>query len=146
MTIYLNPNYDAITSNPLLGYVGENNSREICFEGLKVNGADYYKIRFHYPDKIEYDVEIIDNKIIVGGSLLRMAGEIKAQIIAYKSVGDTYQLVRKSNIFYLIIRQSLDESVAPVPSYEQTLELLEVLSNKLIVCDYADLQVVITSE
>lgn len=138
MKIMLNASYSARADFSCIGYVGETNARTITFEGLVIEGADSYKMRFEYPDGTSYEVDITDGSYTVGGSLLRCACEVQCQIFACKAVGDKYELVKKSNIFCLLIKQSLDGEPAPVPSYEQTLELLEVLSNKLVVCDYAD--------
>lgn len=138
MLIILDEHYNVRISSLTLGYVGETNARTITFSGLDVVGAEIYKMRLKYPDGVEYDVQIKDGKYIVGGSILRMPCEVQAQILACKAVGDTYEFVKKSNVFKLEVKPSLGDEPAPVPSYEETLELLELLNNKLVTADFAD--------
>ena len=126
MLIKLSHDYTAICSENLLGYVGETSSRTIHFAGLNVEGADLYKLRVHYADETAYEVEITDGKYIIDGSILREAGEVKCQIFACKRNGDnSYELVKKSDIFRLVIKASLNGEIAPVPTFEQAQGVLE---------------------
>ena len=125
MKITLDENYNAKTDTTTLGYVGEINARIITFEGYQCEDADNYKMRFKYPDGVTYDVDISDGTYTIDGSILRRVGELHIQILACRHNGDTYDYVKKSNILTLQIGRSLNGGVSPVPTYEQSVEVLE---------------------
>lgn len=99
---------------------------------MTVDGADSYKMRLTYSDGITYDVDITSGKYIIDGSLLRIIGDVKVQILAYAVSGEQYSLVKKSNIFSLFVKPSLGGEPAPIPTYEEALEALDKLNNKII--------------
>lgn len=128
MTITLDEKYNAKTDTTTLGYVGETNARAITFEGYQCDGADSYKMRFKYPDGVTYDVDILDGTYTIDGSILRCVGAVYAQVLACKQNGDSgdnYEYVKKSDILTLHIGRSLNGGVSPVPTYEQSVEVLE---------------------
>lgn len=125
MEITLNEKYNARSSSPSLGYVGETNARTIRFSGYETDGAQAYKMRLEYADRVSYEIDISDGTYTVEGSLLRMAGEVKAQILAYALDGKNYTLVKKSNVFKLKIKPSLEDVPVPIPTYEQSAGALE---------------------
>ena len=125
MTISLNSRYEAAMDFKVIGYVGETNSRTIVFEGYETDGADCYKMRIEYPDGISYEVDITDGSYTVGGSVLREECRIKCQILALKADGEEYTLVKKSDVFTLNIKRSLDGEPAPIPTYEQSVGALD---------------------
>lgn len=125
MNIILDNNYYVSIDQKIIGYKGETDSRKISFEGLAVEGADSYKLRIYYDDiEQAYDVPIENGQIIVNGSLLRKRGYVQAQVIACKSDGDKYSMVKKSNVFSLEIGSSLIDGSA-IPTFEQSTEALE---------------------
>lgn len=139
MKITISENYTAYADNDLLGYLGETNARVIEVDQPVVNGADTYRLRFEYSDKVVYDVPIEEGKVIVTGSLLREVGNIKSQWVATKSDGDNYALVAKSQVFDLKIGDSISDDVAPIPTYEQSIEALEkVLEAEANCKEYAE--------
>ncbi|MDO5125231.1 MAG: hypothetical protein Q4D35_02505 [Ruminococcus sp.] len=113
----------------LLGYVGETNARTIEVTQPEVEGADTYRLRFKYGDDVVYDVPIVDGVVTVTGSLLREVGEIECQWLATKSDGENYDLVAKSNIFKVNIDKSISDDIAPIPTYEQAVEVLDRILN-----------------
>ncbi|MDO4945130.1 MAG: hypothetical protein Q4E74_08030 [Ruminococcus sp.] len=125
MQITLNEKYSVMRNTTTLGYVGETNARTITFSGLETDGAQAYKMRFEYPDGISYDVDITSGTYTVDGSLLRAACKVQAQILAYAADGENYTLVKKSNVFDLNIKPSLEGEPAPIPTYEQAAGALE---------------------
>ena len=125
MTIRLNQSYDVSLSDTVMGYVGETNARTISFQNLETQGADSYKMRIEYPDGISYEVDISEGSYTVDGSLLRQECTVKCQIQAYKTNGEEYTLVKKSEVFPLVIQSSLNGEAAPIPTYEQSVEALE---------------------
>lgn len=139
MIVKINETYTATKDFKVLGYLGETNARTIEVEQPEVEGADTYRLRFEYNDKVVYDVPIEDGKVIVTGSLLREVGNIKSQWIATKSDGDNYALVAKSNVFTLYIGDSISDDVTPVPTYEQSKSIAdEVLEVEVNCKDYAE--------
>ncbi len=139
MQITISKDYTAYPDNDLLGYLGETNARVIEIDQPVVEGADTYRLCFEYSDKVVYDVPIADGKVIVTGSLLREIGDIKCQWIATKSDGDNYTLVAKSNVFTLSIGNSISDDIAPIPTYEQSIEALDkVLETEANCKDYAE--------
>ncbi|MBO5449818.1 MAG: hypothetical protein J5994_10915 [Ruminococcus sp.] len=132
MLIKLKQSYYADVSETVIGYVGETNARTITFSGLETDSAQAYKMRLKYPDGVVYDVDITGGKYTVDGSVLRMPCNVHAQIFAYAAEGETYTIVKKSQIFTLAIKESLDDEPAPIPTYEQSLDALEkVLSAEI---------------
>lgn len=139
MKITISENYTAYADNDLLGYIGETKARVIEVVQPEVEGADTYRLRFEYSDKVVYDVPIEEGKVIVTGSLLREVGNIKSQWIAAKADGDSYTLVAKSQVFDLKIGDSISDDVAPIPTYEQSIEALDKALNVEANCkDYAE--------
>lgn len=138
MKITISENYTAYADNDLLGYLGETNARVIEVDQPVVEGADTYRLRFEYSDKVVYDVPIEEGKVIVTGSLLCEIGAVKCQWIATKTDGDNYTLVAKSNVFMLYIGDSISDDVAPIPTYEQSKSIADkVLEAEANCKDYA---------
>lgn len=139
MKITISENYTAYADNDLLGYLGETNARTIEVVQPVVEGADTYRLRFEYSDKVVYDVPIEDGKVIVTGSLLREVGNIKSQWIATKADGDNHTLVAKSQIFDLKIGDSISDDIAPLPPYELSKSIADkVLEVETNCKDYAE--------
>ena len=130
MRIQIYQNGDVYVSDPLLGFVGETNHREVIFEFQNVTGANAYALRIDYADW-SYSVPIVGNKFTVTGSMLPEAGKVKAQWLAYASTEENnetvYTLVAKSRIFELEIGASLGDEVEPIPPYEKSVEAAERL-------------------
>lgn len=131
MRIGIYQNGEVHVPDPLLGYVGETNHREITFDFQDVTGATAYSLRIDYPDGTSYSVPIIGKKFTVTGSMLPEAGKVKAQWLAYASTEENsetvYTLVAKSRIFELEIGASLGDEVEPIPPYEKSVEAAERL-------------------
>lgn len=108
-----------------LGYMGETNSRTIQMLFPTIWGINDYRLRFEYSDGVIYEIPVKIGEVTINGSLLREVGEIKCQWIAVKPVGDSYEVVAKSNIFKGIIKPSLSDDIAPIPTYEQSRTVLE---------------------
>ena len=125
MNIKLNDAYFAKPDTRILGYMGEHRARTITFEGLAVEGADRYKLRIEYKDFVSYEIDITEGSYLIDGSILRSIQTVKCQIYAVKSTEDGYELVKKSQIFYLDIRPSLKGEPVPIPTYEAAQEYLD---------------------
>lgn len=138
MIISVDKDYYITADFNTLGYIGETNSRKIIFEDYQCNDADSYKMRFKYPDGVTYDVDISGGTYTIDGSILRCVGDVSIQIFACRHNGTNYEYVKKSNIIKKHICRSLDGDVAPIPSYEQSIEMLEkVLSETNKHLDFA---------
>ena len=118
MKIKINELYTATKNFNILGYVGETNARTIDIVQPNVENADTYRLRFDYSDGTVYDVPITDGKITLTAAILRNAGTVNCQWIATKQNGSSYDLVAKSQVFALLIGESISDDVAPIPTYE----------------------------
>lgn len=127
MRINVDSRYNARADFLTVGYMGETNARTITFEGLEVDGADLYKMQIKYADGNIYELDITDSLVTLGASVYRQAGYVTCQILACKSVGDTYTLVKKSNLFRLKIGASNEQG--GIPTYEQSIEALDKVLN-----------------
>ncbi|MBQ9374997.1 MAG: hypothetical protein IJU04_01485 [Ruminococcus sp.] len=118
-------NYKVDADKVFLGYVGETNAREIDVNQPSIWGVSDYRIRIEYPDKTVYELPVRSNAISITGSILRCPCVVKMQWLAVKANGDSYELVAKSNIFSGVIKPSISDNIAPVPSYEQSKTVLD---------------------
>lgn len=120
MTITIYQNGEVFVPNKLIGFEGETNYRSINFEYSSVAGAAGYKLRLLYNDGLIYELPIINGAAAVGGSVLREAGKIQAQWIAYAmdELSEEYELVAKSKVFELIIGSSIGDDISEIPTYE----------------------------
>ena len=125
MTIQITNDYVVYTDFNSLGYQGETNARTVDIDQPVVSGADTYRLRIEYADGVIYDVPIIDGKVTVTDSLLRLVGTVECQWLATKVVEDSYALVAKSNVFTLEVRASISDDVAPIPTPEIALSALD---------------------
>ena len=127
MRINLDRSYTARPESSVIGYVGETNAREIIFNGLSVDGADSYSMVIDYGDGENYEIDITDGTYTVGGAVLKREGTVTCQIRAKKANDDgtSYTLVKKSNMFTLIIGKSIEGEPTPIPTYEQALGILD---------------------
>lgn len=125
MNIAINSKYIAEPDDQIIGYVGETESRTITITGYQTEGADLYKLRLEYDDGVAYDIDITSGTYVVQASILRKAGLIKAQILAVKVTDGNYEYVKKSQVFWLKICESLDGKVNVIPTFEQSQEMLE---------------------
>ena len=126
MRITIYDNGEVFVPDKLIGFVGET-EREIDFTFTNITGADGYKLRIMYSDDLIYDIPIVNKKAAIDPSVLREAGRVKAQWIAYAADGDTYTLVSKSEMFDLLIGESIEDEITPIPTYEQIMNACEEL-------------------
>ena len=125
MTISLDRDYRASPDDKLLGFIGETGSRVISLSGYACEGADSYSLIVDYGDGVSYELDMTNGSHIVEGSLLRREGSVLCQVLAKAVDGETYSLVRKSNVFGLYISESLGEEAVPIPTYEEALGVLD---------------------
>ena len=118
VTVYSNG--EVFIPDRLIGFVGEDEYRQIEFEYPTITGAQHYKMRIEYDDGLIYEVPIINGIANIGGSILREAGKKKAQFVAYAYDDTTtaYTMVMKSKIFEVIIGEAIGNDVVPIPSYD----------------------------
>lgn len=127
MNIYLDEEFYAKPDTTLLGYVGEVSTRDVDVYGLRLDGADSFSCLIEYNDGVKYEVDIDNSRFRVTASLLRSPQRVKCQLLAKASIEgtDAYRLVKKSNVFELDIKPSITGDPQPIPSYEETLSLLD---------------------
>lgn len=124
MKIYLDDDYYIGVGYNLLGYVGEHESRTVEFINYSVDGANAYRLRLCYSDGITYDVDINDGSCVIQSSLLRRHGTVKGQILALNIDGENCTFVKKSNVFDLVIGESLGDETEPIPTPEIAVDAL----------------------
>ena len=127
MTITLDSQYFAAADDKLLGYCGENNARTVSFVGLGNVTADVYSLVLSYSDGVTYETRILENSVTLTSSMMRIAGNVDAQVLACCITDGEYTVVKKSNIIGLVIKPSIDESAKPVPALTDTLRMLDGL-------------------
>ena len=125
MTISLDRDYRASADSRLLGFIGETGSRVISLSGYQCEGADSYSLIVDYGDGVSYELDMTGGSHTVEGSLLRREGSVLCQVLAKAVSGETYSLVRKSNVFELYILKSLGEDTIPIPTYEEAIGVLD---------------------
>lgn len=130
MRVTIDENYTATPDNALFGYMGETNSRPVTFNGLTVDGADSYSLVIEYADGTAYEVDITDGTYTPTASVLHRSGRAQCQIHAKRQNGDSYELVKKSNVFGVYIGNSVTDDVAPIPSYEEALSVLDQIKKQ----------------
>ncbi len=128
MIITIDSNFYASPSTRLLGNYGETMSRSIAVCYPLVEGASLYKLRFLLPDlKSCYEADVTLGSMAVSGSLLAQTGKLSCQWIAagINEQGE-YTVVAKSNVFSLVVGESIEsDSAEPVPTYEQAAEMFD---------------------
>ena len=80
MKLIISSDYKASVDTTLLGYAGEANARTIEVEQPEVDGADTYRLRFDYGGVVIYDVPIQEGTVLITGSLLPKAGNVRCQM------------------------------------------------------------------
>lgn len=130
MVIRLSEDYRASADDKLLGFIGETSARRITLSGYLCEGANAYSMVVDYGDGVSYELDMTDGSHLIEGSLLRREGSVLCQVLAKAFEGDSYNLVKKSNVFELYIAQSLDGETAPIPTYEEALSVLDEIKKK----------------
>ena len=125
MTITLDESYFAVADDDRLGCCGEINARELVLEGLENASADRYSMLFTYPDGVTFESTVEQGRVELTSSVMRMSGTVYAQVIACRVEGDSYVVVKKSNIIRLEIAPSLDEDAQPFPNPDDSLRILD---------------------
>ena len=125
MNLIITNQYMAYTDARLLGYQGETNARTIKVAQPHIDEATAYRLIFDCGNDVIYEVDVTDGEYIVDGGLLINIGTVKCQWQAVKLVGDTYELVAKSNIIEFEVKPSIQGDVAPIPTYEQSKSALD---------------------
>ncbi|MBR1563362.1 MAG: hypothetical protein IJ871_06555 [Ruminococcus sp.] len=130
MTITLSGDYRASVDDKLLGYIGETSARTITLSGYLCEDANAYSLIADYGDGVSYELDMTDGTHLIEGSLLRREGSVLCQVLAKAYEGDSYRLVKKSNVFELYIAGSLSNETAPIPTYEEALSVLDEIRKK----------------
>ena len=125
MNLIITNKYMAYTDTQLLGYQGETNARTIKVSQPHIDEATAYRLIFDCGNDVIYEADVTGGEYIVDGGLLINVGAVKCQWQAVKLVGDTYELVAKSNIIEFAVKPSIQGDVAPIPTYEQSKSALD---------------------
>lgn len=134
MTIHISREGKVATDDTILGYQGELQSRTIkfCFE--EIEDCQYRIVFDNGVWETPYEIEIVNKKIIVGGSLLSNVGAVKCQFIAIKPDSENpenSEIVWKSEIFEMYVKASIEGEPVSIPSYEQAVDKLTEINEAL---------------
>lgn len=130
MTIIITKDYGvSMPRGNLLGCVGEHLLRTVTVVHPKFENARYI-IKFLYSDNVCYEKEVTDGVLTLNGSLLRQEGSVKMQFFAYskdESSGTDETKVFESEIFTARIGGAIGTQPTPIPTYEQSKDMLDKL-------------------
>ena len=134
MLIHISKEGKVATDNTILGYQGELEARTIkfCFDE-----EPEYQYRIVFDNGIwetPYEIEVINRKIIVGGSLLSDVGAVNCQFVAITpnyETSETAEVVWKSEMFELYVEESIEENPTAIPTYEQAVDKLTEINEAI---------------
>lgn len=134
MVIHISKEGKVITDDTLLGYKGELQARTIkfCFDEQPL-----YQYRVVFNNGVwetPYEIEVVNRKIVVGGSLLSNVGVVNCQFIALKpnyETSETLEIVWKSEVFELYVEESIEGETTAIPTYEQAVDKLTEINEAI---------------
>jgi len=129
MNLYIRADGAIKADDTLIGYVGETNHRKITVVQAPIVENAEYRLYFDIGNTNPYEVALVDGEYTVDGSVLASEGEITVQWAALVPEGEAYIEVAKSAKLSLHVGASIDGTPEAVPTYEQTLDLLDQLNN-----------------
>ena len=127
MNVYLDEGFYAKPDTELLGYMGELGTRRVVFNALWLDGADSFSCLLEYEDGVTIEVSVENSYFTVTEQVLRHTGKVRCQVAAKAHITGTQtcRLVKKSNIFTLVIKPSLTEPAQRQASDTQGGSLLD---------------------
>ena len=112
-------NYFATVDTLWLAMQGECNTRRILVDYPEIQGAADYFLRVELPDMTVYDMQIVNNQVILSNAVTQFSGIVKLQWIAKDGTGS---MIAKSQVVNVIVKDSIDgdTSAIPTPSVPET--------------------------
>ena len=109
-------NYFATVDTLWLAMQGECNTRRILVDYPEIQGAANYFLRAELPDMTIYDMQIVNNQIILSNAVTQFSGIVKLQWIAKDGTGG---LIAKSQVIDAIVKDSIDGDTSAIPTPEE---------------------------
>ena len=109
-------NYFATVDTLWLAMQGECNTRRVSVDAPEVQGAANYFLRAELPDMTIYDVQIVNNQVILSNAVTQFSGIVKLQWIAKDGTGG---LIAKSQVIDAIVKDSIDGDTSAIPTPEE---------------------------
>ena len=109
-------NYFATVDTLWLAMQGECNTRRILVDYPEIQGAANYFLRAELPDMTIYDMQIVNNQVILSNAVTQFSGIVKLQWIAKDGTGG---LIAKSQVIDAIVKDSIDGDTSAIPTPEE---------------------------
>ena len=109
-------NYFATVDTLWLAMQGECNTRRVSVDAPEVQGAANYFLRAELPDMTIYDMQIVNNQVILSNAVTQFSGIVKLQWIAKDGTGG---LIAKSQVIDAIVKDSIDGDTSAIPTPEE---------------------------
>ena len=109
-------NYFATVDTLWLAMQGECNTRRVSVDAPEVQGAANYFLRAELPDMTIYDMQIVNNQVILSNGVTQFSGIVKLQWIAKDGTGG---LIAKSQVIDAIVKDSIDGDTSAIPTPEE---------------------------
>ena len=109
-------NYFATVDTLGLAMQGECNTRRVSVDAPEVQGAANYFLRAELPDMTIYDMQIVNNQVILSNAVTQFSGIVKLQWIAKDGTGG---LIAKSQVIDAIVKDSIDGDTSAIPTPEE---------------------------
>lgn len=109
-------NYFATVDMLWLAMQGECNTRRVSVDAPEVQGAANYFLRAELPDMTIYDMQIVNNQVILSNAVTQFSGIVKLQWIAKDGTGG---LIAKSQVIDAIVKDSIDGDTSAIPTPEE---------------------------
>lgn len=109
-------NYFATVDTLWLAMQGECNTRRVSVDNPEVQGAANYFLRAELPDMTIYDMQIVNNQVILSNAVTQFSGIVKLQWIAKDGIGG---LIAKSQVIDAIVKNSIDGDTSAIPTPEE---------------------------
>ena len=123
-----------LTPRPTVGFTGEHDVTEFEVLTTPENGVTYYlevKAWRKEPNNILFDKESDRLTVRLTSEMLGAAGIHKAQVVAYLTDGDDTP-IKKSNIFELEVKNSINATKEVEPHYQTALEQWTQKLNEMV--------------
>ena len=109
-------NYFATVDTLWLAMQGECNTRRVSVDAPEVQGAANYFLRAELPDMTIYDMQIVNNQVILSNAVTQFSGIVKLQWIAKDGTGG---MIAKSQVIDAIVKDSIDGDASAIPTPEE---------------------------
>ncbi|MGN1225454.1 MAG: DUF1565 domain-containing protein [Ruminococcus sp.] len=108
--------YFATVDTTWLAMQGECITRSVFVEYPIVKGTTDYFLRVEMPDMTVYDLQIVNNQVVLTNTITAYAATIPLQWIAKDNTG---AIIAKSQIIHAVVKDSIDGDASALPTPEE---------------------------